>query len=76
MKTTQASGTAEHQAAEGMIEHTVPPGATFGGGNDDEHEDFIDRLIVSADKANVVRKTKGGAVEGGTARDKGYATIL
>lgn len=76
METTQANGRAEWQAAETMVARSVKQGAPTGADKGYETEDFIERMKRLGVKAHVARKTTGSAVDGRTARGRGYALSL
>lgn len=76
VETTQANGRAEWHAAEIMVSRSVKAGATVGADKGYDTEDFIGRMTRLGVKAHVARKTSGSAVDGRTARGKGYAMSL
>ncbi len=76
VETTQASGTAEWEAAKRMIGRTVQSGATVGADKGYDTADFVSHLQGLGIKAHVARKMSGSAVDGRTARGKGYALSL
>lgn len=76
VETTQANGRAEWDAAETMVSRSVKAGATVGADKGYDTQDFVDRMKRLGVKAHVARKTTGSAVDGRTARGKGYAMSL
>ncbi|NGY06985.1 IS5 family transposase [Solimonas terrae] len=77
VETTQADGRAEWVAAERMIVRSrLKPGATVAGDKGYDVPDFIQMLDRRRIKGHIARKDKGSAVDGRTARGKGYALSL
>lgn len=76
VETTPATGRAEVEAAKRMIRRTVSAGSTVGADKGYDQPDFVDSLTERQIKAHVARKQNGSAVDGRTARGKGYATSL
>jgi transposase len=76
VETTQANGRAEWDAAETMVSRSVKVGATVGADKGYDTQDFVGRMKRLGVKAHVARKTTGSAVDGRTARGKGYAMSL
>jgi transposase len=76
VETTQATGTAEVEAAQQMVERTVPKGGTVGADKGYDQAGFVGRLAEQGVKAHVARKNSGSAVDGRTARGKAYAQSL
>ena len=76
VETTQATGSAEGDAAQTMIERTVPGGATVGADKGYDQEAFVADLIERGVKPHAARKNTGSAVDSRTARGKGYAMSL
>lgn len=76
VETTQATGTAEVEAAERMVERNVPEGATIGADKASDQENFVAELLQRGVKPHLARKKTGSAVDGRTARGKGYAVSL
>jgi len=76
VETTQANGRAEWDAADRMIGRTLKAGATVGADKGYDTEDFIGRMKRRGVKAHVARKTAGSAMDGRTARSRGYAMSL
>lgn len=52
------------------------PGATVGGDKGYDTESFVSELEGRGIKAHIARKANGSAVDGRTARGKGYAMSL
>lgn len=73
VETTQATGTAEVEAAGRMIRRTLSSGSTVGADKGYDQPTFVDALAERRIKAHVARKQTGSAVDGRTARGKGYA---
>lgn len=77
VESTQATGRAEWEAAIRMIDRSVrKPGATVGADKGYDTAEFVAALERRGIKAHVARKVSGSAVDGRTARGKGYATSL
>jgi len=76
VETTQANGRAEWDAAGTMVSRSVKAGATVGADKGYDTQDFVGRMKLLGVKAHVARKTTGSAVDGRTARGKGYAMSL
>jgi len=77
VETTQADGRAEWDAAQRMIQRSVRrPGASIGADKGYDTPAFVDFLKRCGLKPHVARKESGTAVDGRTARGKGYATSL
>jgi transposase len=77
VETTQATGHAEREAAFTMIDRTIrKDGATIGADRGYDVEDFVEQLDRRKLKAHVARKKTGSAVDGRTARGKGYLISL
>jgi transposase len=71
--TTHATGTAEREAAELLLDASAPPGSTVGG-----DKNFDVRAFVAAVRAleiipHVAQKMVGTAIDGRTTRHPGYA---
>ncbi len=76
VETTQATGTAEREAAEKMAARTLKPGSTLGedkGYDVASHQQALKALGI---KPHTAAKDKGSAVDGRTQRSKGYALSL
>jgi transposase len=77
VESTQATGRAEREAAIRMIDRSVrKPGATVGTDKGFDTAEFLAALERRGIKAHVARKVSGSAVDGRTARGKGYAMSL
>lgn len=76
VETTQANGRAEWEAAKKMIRRSVKKGATVGADKGYDTEEFVRGVERLGIRAHVARKTMGSAVDGRTARGKGYAMSL
>lgn len=76
VETTQATGRAEWEAADTLVSRSVKPGSTVGADKGYDTADFVGRMRRLGVKAHVARKNTGSAVDGRTARGKGYAMSL
>ena len=77
VETTEANGRAEWEAAQRMVERSVKKrGATVGADKGYDTEQFVGGLERLGLRAHVARKSTGSAVDGRTARGKGYAMSL
>lgn len=76
VETTQANGRAEWEAADRMIGRKLKAGTTVGADKGYDTADFVERMKRHGVKAHIARKTTGSAVDGRTARGKGYAMSL
>jgi hypothetical protein len=74
--TTQATGNAEVEAATVMSARSVPVGGSVAADKGYDRPDFISPLQARGIKPHVARKAKRSAVDGRTARGKGYALSL
>lgn len=76
VETTQATGTAEREAAEKMAKRTLKPGSTLGedqGYDVASHQQALKALGI---KTHTAAKDKGSAVDGRPRRGKGYTLSL
>lgn len=78
VETTPATGTAEREAAKAMLQRSVQDkdNATVGADKGYDVEEFVTAVEAMGIKAHVTRKVSGSAVDGRTARGKGYALSL
>jgi transposase len=76
VETTQATGTAEVEAAERMAARSVLEGATVGADKAYDQDKFVAGLLQRGIKPHIARKKTGSAVDGRTARGKGYAMSI
>jgi IS5 family transposase len=77
VESTQATGRAEWEAASRMIDRSVrKPDATVGADKGHDTAEFVAVLERRGIKAHAARKVSGSAVDGRTARGKGYAVSL
>jgi transposase len=77
VESTQATGRAEWEAAIRMVDRSVrKPGATVGADKGYDTAELVGELERRGIRAHVARKVTGSAVDGRTARGKGYAMSL
>lgn len=76
VETTQATGTAEIEAAQRMIARSVARGGTVGADKGYDQAGFVKCLSEQGVKAHVACKKSGSAIDGRTARGKGYTISL
>ncbi|WP_026610854.1 IS5 family transposase [Methylocaldum szegediense] len=77
VEVTQATGTAERDAAKAMIGRTVKkPGATVGTDKAYDVPEFVHALREQRVTPHVAQKEKGSAIDGRTTRHPGYRTRL
>lgn len=74
---TQATGTAEREAAHAMAKRTIhKPGATLGADKNYDTPDFVAKLRQRKVTPHVASKEKGSAIDGRTIRHDGYRKSL
>lgn len=73
VETTQATGSAEREAAETMAKRTLKPGSTLGEDKGYDVAAHQEALKAMGFKPHTAAKDKGSAVDGRTKRSKGYA---
>lgn len=74
-----ASGTGERDGALALVDAHLSRGATLGADKGYDVRDFVDQLRQRGIKAHIARHTTNGrrsAIDGRTARGKGYAISL
>jgi len=77
VEVTQATGTAEREAATKMIKRSVKKtGATVGGDKNYDTKNFVAGLRAMKVTPHVAQKAKGSAIDKRTTRHSGYATSL
>lgn len=77
VQVTQATGTAEREAATQMIKRSVKKaGATVGGDKNYDSKNFVAGLRTLKVTPYVAQKAKGSAIDKRTTRHSGYATSL
>lgn len=76
VETTQATGTLEVEAAVRMIDRTVSAGATGGADKGYDQPSFVAHLSERGIRPHIACKNTGSAIDGRTARGKGYALSL
>ena len=74
---TQATGTAEREAAQVMVKRTVKPsGGTLGADKAYDVKSFVEAMRSRQVTPHVAQKTKGSALDGRTTRHAGYRQSL
>jgi transposase len=74
---TQATGTAERDAAKAMLRRTVrKAGATLGADKGYDVPEFVEAVRDDGVTPHVAQKAKGSAIDGRTTRHAGYRTSL
>jgi IS5 family transposase len=73
VETTQASGTAEREAAEVMVARSVKPGATLGADKGYDTAEFVQAMRAQGVTPHVAQKKVGSAIDARTTRHSGYA---
>lgn len=77
VEVTQATGTAEREAAETMVKRTIhKPGATLGADKNYDTQDFVAKLRQRKVTPHVASNEKGSAIDGRTTRHDGYRKSL
>jgi transposase len=76
VQTTRASGTAEREAAEAMVNRSLKPGATLGADKGYDTAEFVQALRERGVTPHVAQKKVGGAIDARTTRHAGYAVSL
>jgi IS5 family transposase len=77
VETTQATGTAEREAAKVMVARTVTKtGATLGADKGYDVKEFVEAMRERKVTPHVARKDKGSAIDKRTTRHAGYAVSL
>lgn len=77
VETTQASGTAEREAAKAMIGRTIRnTGATVGADKGYDVAEFVEALRDQGVTPHVAQKAQGSAIDGRTTRHAGYQQSL
>ena len=70
--TTAATGTAERDAAHGLLDASAPPGSTVGGDKGFDVPSFVTSVRALGITPHVAQKVRGSAVDGRTTRHAGY----
>lgn len=76
VETTQASGTAEREAAKTMVWRSVKAGSTLGADKGYDVAQFVHAMRAHRVTAHVAQKDKGSAIDGRTTRHAGYGVSL
>lgn len=76
VETTQASGTAEREAAKTMVARTVKKPATLGADKGYDAAEFVAAMRDAKVTPHVAQKAKGSAIDGRTTRHAGYKQSL
>lgn len=77
VETTQATGTAEREAAKVMVARTVKKaGATLGADKGYDVPEFVQAVREARVTPHVAQKAKGSAIDGRTTRHRGYGVSL
>ena len=77
VETTQATGTAEREAAKTMVARTIlKAGATLGADKGYDVPAFVKAMRAAKVTPHVAQKTQGSAIDGRTTRHPGYALSL
>jgi hypothetical protein len=76
VETTRASGTAEREAAETMVERSVKPGATLGADKGYDTAGLNQAMRAQGVTPPVAQKKVGSAIDARTTRHPGYKVSL
>lgn len=76
VETTQASGTAEREAAAQMVQRSVPAGSTLGADKGYDTSDFVQAMREAKVTPHVAAKKSVSAIDGRTIRHATYALSL
>lgn len=76
VETTQASGTAEREAARTMVARTVIKPATLGADKGYDVAEFVEAMRKAKVTPHVAQKARHSAIDGRTTRHAGYQTSL
>jgi IS5 family transposase len=76
VETTQASGTAEREAAARMVARTLAPGSTLGADKSYDTADFVRLMRKAKVTPHVAAKKSGSAIDARTRRHAGYALSM
>ena len=76
VETTQATGTAERDAAATMAKRTIPEGGTLGADKGYDTAGFVKAMRQAKVTPHVAAKKVGSAIDGRTTRHAGYAVSL
>ena len=77
VEVTHATGTAEREAAETMVERSIDkPGATLGADKNYDTKDFVAAMRKRKVTPHVARKEKGSAIDRRATRHDGYRKSL
>lgn len=76
VETTQATGTAEREAAQTMVERSVKKGATLGADKNYDTAGFVAALRKHGVTPHVAQKKNHSAIDGRTTRHAGYKQSL
>ena len=71
--TTHATGTAEREAAQLLLDASAPPGSTVGGDKNFDVRAFVAAVRALEITPHVAQKAVGTAIDGRTTRHPGYA---
>jgi transposase len=71
--TTPATGTAEREAAQLLLDASAPPGSTVGGDKNFDVRAFVAAVRALEITPHVAQKAVGTAIDGRTTRHPGYA---